>query len=284
MGKYKVHSADEFYSDEAQRPCARGKWCASKDFNGEPALGPRALCSADRDHLVTAIEALPGLHMKLYMILGVKGSGSDGPRVSGGLKTPPIPIRPDVDALMRRILDVLSSWEERVRLVARLSGPDTALSRRRRDEVAMTTMCRTLAAHVDVLLALEPESMMRDVDIAGHARLPEGAAGFVHPSAGWIAYQGDLGGGNAAVEIFTLIEACKSKLGLRPQHDDLLAPCWNPDCGQRMLRRRDGSAGMDDHVECRNPKCRWRYEGEQLRRLMVEEELARQRRTQKQAS
>jgi hypothetical protein len=216
--------------------------------------------------------------LELYLVLGVKGSGSDGPRVSGGGKTPPIPIRPDVDALMRRIIDVLSSWDERVRLVARLAGPDTTEARLRRGGVAITTICRTLAAHVDALLALEAEPMMRDMDLAGHTRLPGDAAGFVYPAAGWIAYQTMLGGGDAAEEIFTLLEACKSKFGFRPQHQDLLTPCWNPDCEQRMLRRWDGSTGLADHVECRAENCGWRYEGEQLQRLMVEEELAQQRR------
>jgi hypothetical protein len=280
--RYWVHSAPGGIGDEEQRPCARGKHCASRDRNHEPAVGPRALCSADRDFLVGAIEALPEMYLELYLILGAKGSGSDGPRVSGGGKTPPIPVRPDVDALMRRIVDVMSSWEERVRLVARLSGPDTALSRQRRGGVAMSTICRMLAAHVDALLALEPEPMARDMDLAGHQKLPEDAVGLVHPSAGWISYQTELDGGDAAVEVFSLYEACKSKLGFRPQHQDLLTPCWNPDCEQRMLRRRDGSAGMDDHVHCR--ACGAEYAGESLRRLMVEEELAQQRRATKEAS
>jgi hypothetical protein len=280
--RYWVHSAEEGYSEEAQRPCARGKWCASRDRNNDPAQGPRALCSVDRDFLIEAIGRLPEMYLELYLILGERGAGSDGPRVSGGGKTPPIPVRPDVDALMRRIVDVLSSWEERVRVVARLSGPDTGLSRRRRDGVAMSTMCRTLAAHVDVLLALEAEPMMRDMDISLHQRLPEDATGFVHTSAGWIGYQTELGGGDAAREIFSLHEACRSKLGWRPQHVDLLTPCWR--CEQRMLRRWDGSTGLDDHVECRAADCRERYEGERLARLMVEEDLAQQRRARKEAS
>jgi hypothetical protein len=282
MGKYRIHSADESYSDDAQRPCARGERCASRNRNGEPARGPRVLCFADRDFLIAAIQALPEMYLELYMVLGEKGSGSDGPRVSGGGKTPPIPIRPDVDALMRRIIDVLSSWDERVHWVARLAGPDTDLSRRRRDGVAMTTMCRTLSAHVDALLALEPEPMMRDMDLAAYQRLPGDAVGMVHTSAGWISYQTELGGGEAAQEIFTLHAACEAKLGRRPQHHDLLTPCWNENCEQRMLRRWDGSAGMDDHVECRS--CGDKYAGEQLQRLMVEEELAQQRRARKEAS
>jgi hypothetical protein len=282
MGKYWVHSAPDGLGDETQRSCARGKHCASRNSNGEPALGPRALCSADKDFLVAALEALPDMYLELYLILGEKGSGSgDGPRVSGGAKTPPIPIRPDVNALMARIVEELTSWDARVRFIANrdLKGHEE----RRRAGVAMSTACRTLAANVDVLLALEPETMNRSVAEGVVASRPEDTEGHVRP-AGWAILRKELGGADAAVEIFTLFEKCKSKLGWRPQHQDLLTPCWNPDCEQRMLRRWDGSMGLDDFVECRADRCGWKYEGEQLQRLMVAEELAQQRRGQKEAS
>lgn len=270
MGKYKVHSTDEFYSDDVQRPCARGKRCASRNQNKEPALGPRALCSADRDFLVAAIEKLPEMYLELYMILGEKGAGGgDGPRVSGGGKTPPIPIRPDVDALMRQIVDVLSSWEERVTVVARLSGPDTSLSRSRRGGVAMTSTCRTLTAHVDALLALEAEPMMRDTDIAGHERLPEDAVGMVHTSAGWISYQTSLGGAEAAQEVFALHAACRSKLGYTRRSVLLRSRCWDCDASGHLVRE-DGAAGLDDFVTCR--ACRTEYKGERLALLVAAED------------
>jgi hypothetical protein len=219
------------------------------------------------------------MYLELYLILGERGSGADGPRVSGGAKTPPIPWRPDVNALMVRIVEELSSWEWRVREVARLDI--TGMEMPRRDSVAMSTACRTLATHVDVLLALTPEPMNRTVGESVVASLPDDAEGNVRP-AGWAILRKELGGADAAVEIFTLLEKCKSKLGWRAQHEDLLSPCWNEECEQRMLRRWDGSTGLDDFVECRN--CGWRYEGEQLQGLMVEEELAQQRRHQKEAS
>jgi hypothetical protein len=269
MGKYRVHSMDESYSDDAQRPCARGRHCVSRSSNGDPMEGPRALCSADRDHLVSAIGRLPEMYLELYMALGEKAAGSDGPRVSGGVKTPPIPIRPDVDALMRRIVDVLSSWDERVRHVARLAGPDTDDARRRRAGVAMSTMCRTLAAHVDALLALEPEPMMRDMDISGHPRLPEDAVGVVHTSAGWISYQTELDGGDAAVEIFALHALCRSRLGLTRKSVLLRSRCWDCDASGKLVRE-DGAAGLDDHVTCR--ACGSEYTGLRLNELMVDED------------
>lgn len=268
MGKYRIHSTDESYSD-AQRPCARGKHCASRNSNGDPMEGPRALCSTDRDFLVAAIERLPEMYTELYLQLGEKGTGGDSLRVSGGGKTPPVPINLGTDALMRRILDVLSSWDERVRNVARLSGPDTDDARRRRAGVAMTTMCRTLAAHVDALLALEAEPMMRDMDISGHPRLPEDAVGVVHTSAGWISYQTDLDGGDAATEVFALHALCRSRLGLTRKSVLLRSRCWDCDASGKLVQE-DGAAGLDDHITCR--ACGTEYMGERLALLMAAED------------
>jgi len=269
MGKYRIHSTDEYYSDDAQRPCARGRHCASRNANGEPAEGPRALCSADRDFLVTAIERLPEMYTELYLRLGEKGAGDDSLRVSGGGRTPPVPINLGTDALMRRIVDVLSSWDERVRYVARLSGPDTDEARRRRAGVAMTTMCRTLAAHVDALLALEAEPMMRAMDISGHPKLPEDAVGVVHTSAGWISYQTELDGGDAAEEIFGLHALCRSRLGLTRKSVLLRSRCWDCDASGKLVRE-DGAAGLDDHITCR--ACGTEYIGLRLNELMVDEQ------------
>ena len=262
-----------------QRPCARGERCASRDHNGEPALGPRVLCTADRDILHRCIEQLPELYLELWMRLGTKNTSSDGPRISGGGKTPPTPIRLDIEALMARMLEILTSWEERVRYVAGLDM--SHIGQPRRHGVAITSMCRTLASHLDALLALEPEPMNRSVPETAVQSLPDDAEGHVRP-AGWAVLIQDLGGADAALEIFSLHAAARSKLGHTPQHHDLLTPCWNEDCEQRMLRRWDGASGLEDFVECRN--CGWKYEGEQLQRLMVEEELAQQRRARKVAS
>jgi hypothetical protein len=269
MGRYRVHSTDESYSNDAQRPCARGSRCASRNSNGEPMEGPRALCSTDRDFLIAAIEKLPEMYGDLYLQLGDKGATGDSMRVSGGGRTPPVPINLGTDALMRRILDVLSSWEERVGVIVGLSGMDTRASRRRRDGVAMSTMCRTLAGQVDVLLSLEAEPMMRAMDLSGHPRLPEDAVGVVHTSAGWISYQTDLGGGDAAQEIFGLHDLCRSRLGLTRKSVLLRSRCWDCDASGKLVRE-DGAAGLDDHVTCR--ACGTEYIGLRLNELMVDEQ------------
>lgn len=277
-----VHSDphdDGYWKGEgAQRPCARGERCASRDRNGEPALGPRALCTADRDILHRVIEQLPELYLELWMRLGLKGS-PDGPRVSGGGKTPPTPLRLDIEALMARMSGTLAVWEERVRVVANLDLD--SIGQRRRHGVAMTSMCRTLAAHLDVLLALGPEPTNRYVPEERVTAIPEGVDRYPQPDGSVVVIE-ELDGGDAANQILELQHAARSKLGYTPRHYDLLTPCWNPDCEERRLRRWDGSAGLEDVIECRN--CGTRYEGEQLRRLMVEEELAQQRRARKEAS
>lgn len=279
MGNRHIRPAGEDYSgDEEQRPCARGKWCRSRNEKGEPTLGPRVLCSADRDSLRRTIEALPELYLELWTRLGTKSS-SDGPRVSGGGKTPPTPINLSIDAFMSRMVEVLESWEERVRIVARLNLD--GIGQARRDSVAMYAMCRTLTAHLDVLLALGPEPMNRSVDDTRLAALPDDAEGHVRP-AGWAILRQDLDGGDAAVEIWALERSARGKLGYTPRHQDLLSPCWNLDCEQRMLRRWDGAAGMDDHVVCR--ACGEKYEGDQLARLMADEQRLKEHRARKEAS
>lgn len=264
--RYWIHSAEEGYSEEAQRPCARGERCASRDRNGEPAFGPRVLCSADRDFLLQAIEALPDMYLELYLRLGDRGGSGDGPRVSGGGKTAPIPIRSDISALMTQIVEELTSWDERVRLVANLDM--TGVDLPRRDSVAMTTACRTLATHVDVLLALGPEPMNRSVAEHAVAALPDDAEGHIRP-AGWAIVREDLDGGDAALEIFNLHARCRSKLGYTRKHVLLRSRCWDCDASGKLVRY-DGASGLDDHVTCQ--ECRSEYVGPRLVSLMADEE------------
>lgn len=282
-----IHSdpnADDGYwrGHGEQRPCARGERCASRDRNGQPALGPRVLCSADRDIVLRCLQQLPQLYVELWMNLNTIGTTHTNSPMVGGTHahtSPPLLIRGDVDALMTRIVEVLGGWEARVVHVAHLDT--TGVDGPRRHGVAVSTMCRTLTTQIDVLLALEPEPMNRSIDAGRVSALPEDADGTIRPE-GWAILRQDLSGADAALDILSLHSACRAKLGYRPQHHDLLSPCWNPDCEQRMLRRWDGSVGMEDHVECR--ACGERYEGERLARLMVDEDRAQQRRTRKEAS
>jgi hypothetical protein len=266
---------DDHVGDEGLHDCARGERCAARTTvagqGGERVIVPaqtyRTYCEADRDRIKDCLADLPGHYSELRARIGDKGRAS-GPRVSGGGRTPPIPINLGIDALTRQIEEMILSWDARVRPIARLAGlaaPDHAHG--------VSTACWTLKEHVDVLLGLNADSMARTMDLARHEYLPGDAIGWVHLTAEWILYYADLGGEAAGREILNLHHRCLKVLGHTPQHHDLITPCWV--CGERALRRHDGSAGLADHVECM--QCREQYLGSRLSKLMVEEEQAQQR-------
>ncbi|OLT13033.1 hypothetical protein BJF79_03800 [Actinomadura sp. CNU-125] len=259
-------------SDE-MHDCARGIHCAARTTtieDGEritiPAQTYRTFCDVDRDRIADVLTDLPARYAELAARIGERRR-SDGPRVSGGGRTAPIPINTAVDALLRTVEEIVLSWDERVRDVARLTDL-TAANR----AAAIPVACGMLAAHVDVLLTLDPETMARTMDLAHIEHLPEDVSGWVR-SGGWVLYNVDLGAEHAGVELLNLHHRTLKMLGYTPQHHPLITPCW--ECGERGLRRHDGTAGLADHVECLN--CREQYLGGRLNRLMVEEDEAQQR-------
>lgn len=278
---YWVHSApDDMDVNGGQRPCARGEHCAAatvvRDDDGasvrEPAYSPRVFCDACRDVVERCLRWLPERYLELAVRLGDRRNG-DGPKVSGG-GVSSVPLRLDVDALMCDVVSVVASWDERVRVLARLSGPDTAASRRRRETVALSRMCTTLAAHLDALLGLPAEPMRRFVRLEDSDDWDDGDTPVLrHYWAGWAEVIVDLSGADAGEEVIALDRRCRSLLGWTPQHENLPVPCW--DCGLRTLRRYDGGAGLEDEAECTNPDCRTRYVDDRFTRLMVDVANAR---------
>jgi len=188
--------------------------------------------------------------------------------VSGGGRTAPIPINLAVDALLRQIEEIVLSWDERVRTVASLTDLTAPTT-----HAAVTAAAGMLTAHVDALLGLDSQDMTRTMDLARAEHLPDDANGWVHPAAEWIQYNTALGGADAGREVLNLHHRALKLLGRTPLHHDLITPCW--ECGERSLRRHDGTTGLADHVECMD--CREQYLGSRLRALMVEEEQAQQR-------
>ena len=270
--------------DDGQRECARGDHCAGRTTvlqDGKNIIVPAptytAYCVADRARIVNCLTDLPKRFEELSDHLGDIGTSSSGPRVSGSRSSgPPVPVNLGVDAFQRQILEILVSWEERVRAVVPLSPIDG----RRRDQTAVTTASTILAAHIDALLALPADAMTRSLDLARASHLPDGATGVVHPYAAWIAYNADADGVSAGEEILRLHWRCLARLGHTPRHHDLLTACW--ECELPRLRRWDGTAGLADYVTCR--QCGSEYLGERLALLMVEEENTLRRRATKQAS
>ena len=234
-----------------------------------PAPTYTAYCVADRSRIVNCLNDMPARYRQLGERLGDVGSaGPQGLRVSGGGATSArLPINLGTEAFQSHIVEILTSWEERVRLAARLTDVDG----NRRDYVAVTAASGILAAHIDALIALPAETMARSVDLARIADFAdEETTGVVHPNAGWASLNDDLDGIDAGVEILRLHYRTLARLGWTPQHHDLKTACW--DCDVPRLRRWDGTAGLADHVACRN--CDSEYLGDRLARLMVEENNA----------
>lgn len=170
MPRYWIHSAPDDLTD-GMRECARAGRCSDPriDTTGGkttrlPALTPRAFCDSCRGAIARALDALPLLFVRVHMELGGIRGEAGGPVVSVS-KSAPVPLSLAADELIRLILATLVSWEERVRTVARLSELDTATSRRRRDGAILTQAWTILSAHLDALLALEPEPMIRDGEL-----------------------------------------------------------------------------------------------------------------------
>lgn len=261
-------------AEEGQHPCARGEHCSARETlieDGQrivvPAPTYQVFCHADRDRIQACLGELPGRYRQLEDRIGDKGR-ADGMRVSGGNAAPGQPYSLGIDAFQRQIVDVVLSWDERVRVPAELADL-TAES----VDAAVRAACGMLAAHIDALLSLDPDRMTRREDIARVERLPADATGSVFPYAGWVWYETSLGGREAGIEVLNLHHRALGRLGLTPQHQDLISRCWA--CGERDLRRHDGTAGLADHVECL--RCLEQYLGPRLRHLMVEEDAAQQR-------
>lgn len=267
-----VHAQE---SDEGQHDCARGERCtARKTVPGEggarvvvPAQTYRTFCDPDRDRIRDCLEELPGRYAELRDRIGDRRP-VEGPRVSGGGRSKPLPINLGIDALLRQIEEITLSWDEHIRIIARRADLTAATH-----SEAVAEACRSLAAHIDAFLSFEPTDMSRTMDLARHEHLPDDATGWVHPSGEWIQYNTTLGPADAGTEVFNLHHRSLKMLGRTPLHHDLIIKCW--ECDERKLRRHDGSAGLADHVECQH--CREQYLGSRLNSLMVEEEQAQKR-------
>lgn len=281
---YQTHTTHGVGDTDGQRPCARGDRCLEADFSHGPdgmrvrqgALGYRALCDSDRTFLLTCVEALPGYYEELADRIGDKSSGH-GEKVSGSREAP-IPINVTVDELMVELVNVIASWAGRVEHVARLTSVFTDGPLRAAAGEPVALMCQTLAAHLDVLLALTAEPMTRFVTLADAAKYAAaGVPGHVHPHAGYAEVTPDLSGADAGLEIIKLNGRCRWLLGYTGKDDRIGGRCLS--CEQLdVLIRPDGAAGLADHAEC--SACGARYYGDQYRLLMrdvYEQEIAHQK-------
>lgn len=212
---YRVRVAESAAIPRSARRCARGDRCpgaqAGDDGEMQPAWAEEAaFCLRDYRHIARCLDELPEKYVELRSQIGSKSPQGDD-RVSGS-RTPPVPVRLDYDALIRDMLLVLTSWEEVLRTSASLTPLDTVMSRRRRDEIALTAAVALLTAHFDRLLALPVAPMRRIRSMRQAADLPPGTLGLVHPAGDYAEIIIELGGADAGLEIINLHYRARSVL------------------------------------------------------------------------
>jgi hypothetical protein len=224
--------------DDGKRDCARGEWCSGYQVvteGGEtrrtPARSYQPFCPKDRRCLETDLHQIPAQFVHLAAEIGNPVKNGQMIRMPFG---PRMPIRVDIDTLMRAIVESLSSWHERIADVDHLSYPYTRVSRYQRQMVAVRDAERALIHRVDILLALDRQPMDRTRRVVTE-RDPKGRA------TEDVIETEFLDGADAGMEIFTLRYLCRAVLGeTKARPEELLGvPCRREECDQRALRRAE---------------------------------------------
>lgn len=229
-------------ADTGMRDCALGGWCegatVQRDADGKvtgrfPAQSYQAACAGCSAATAAALHStepgisdLPRLYALLAGEIGVPSQDTLGIHMPFG---PSLPLRGDVDALMRGTVIVLVSWQSRVAThpQLRLSVPDPAAVARR-PGVHVQHAARVLHAHLGPLIALEAAPM----DRTRHNEL----------------VTLDLDGGDACAEILRLYAQARSVLGeVSPRPEELTGiRCYQ--CRYKALVRANAPLKADDTV------------------------------------
>lgn len=224
--------------EDGKRDCYRGQWCAGYEIVTEdghakrrPARVYQPFCPKDRRMLEADLAQMPAQFIHLAAEIGNPVKNGQMIRMPFG---PRIPIRIDIDTLMRAIVESLSSWHERVADAGSLTYPSASLSRLQRQMVAVRNAERILVHRVDPLLALGMEPMWRTRRVITE-RDPKGR------STEDVAVNEYLDGADAGMEIFTLRYLCRAALGeTRAKPEELLGvPCRREECDKLALRRAE---------------------------------------------
>lgn len=274
LSRYWIHSAPEDYTpDHGLRECARAERCPDshlQEAGGQTirvgAPTPRAFCDTCRGTIDRALRELPAYWGRVHTTLGHR-TRHPGPKVTLP-KTPPVPLSLAADELLRDIVAVAVSWWERVATVARLHVPDTAASRNLVSYDVVKNACSVLAAHLDALLALDEQPMMRAVPLREAAHLPPGTTGLVHRTAGYADVVLHLDGARAGLEILQLHHRCRRHVGeTNAPARHLPTPCLHP-CGYKQLFETLNGEGQFDGARCR--QCGTTYTAQEYQDLVTE--------------
>lgn len=285
--------AREYWDDSESggTACACGRHCAERDYQGNPARGPRAFCETDRSHIGAAIRGLPQAYAELSLRLAK--SGQQDERVSGSREAA-VPVDLETETFMRHIVLVTLTWEEIVRSAFSLSNPDLCLSCagdgerdgrqcpacqgsgviRSRDGVALQRACVLLGGEDDdrtgylgPLLSLEAGQVIRPVP--GSKRLAELKPGTVISidSAGDAWEQGEMDGTGAGLEFLALNGRARGMLGLSRQRRRVAeVPCDG--CrGKTLVQSEAKAGGWEPVVRC--TACPTAYTGAAYDLLMA---------------
>lgn len=223
---------------EGDRDCARGEWCASAvrtrldDGTTEriPEKGPRAFCAADEAIIGTALRGFPDTWKRLWPALLDHVTCEVLVRVPFG---PSVPVRTDVDLVMRALVDCALAWHERVAEVAALARPDTQEWRRRalgrHAPVLLADSVAVLAERVTVLLALAPGPMLRPSLVAALG------CGQAEREFGDVVLM-NAAGEHAGTEVLTLDYLARAALGETNPDLGRIDGIQCEQCGRKSLR------------------------------------------------
>lgn len=240
---------------EGQRPCARGRLCASAkkaeqpDGTTEriPGLTYQAFCPACTDHIVTALTDLPGAYARIEEEYGSPvRRGDHALRVPFG---PSVPIRLDVDALQREAPPVIGGWAARVRHVPGLHLSDPEHGDPATIE-GFAEACKMLRTHPGPLLSLQAAWMTRTyrLPLDEETEALIGDEEILRAGDDFVTVQVPCDGATAGNEILRLAWRSTAALGeLRAKPQELLGvPCRGDGCGWMTLVRADPPADPSD--------------------------------------
>lgn len=255
-----VHSdpdADDGYWRTARRgsrsECARKERCTNPRIDDDGKTGPAwtrtVFCGKDMGRIRWALRKIPELYVELWIEIGEKPRRGDD-RVSGSREAP-VPVRLDVDALMREAEFTLAVWAERVRFEspAGLALPDTEAGRRQRPGVSLASSAELLCEHLVTLVTLPADMVAWSASL--HRVRTELAdqidaeiiTGQVKPG-GWAALVSEASGADAGMTVLELYHRMRRALGLNAIVYRLRAPCSS--CGAADIRQAQG----DEYAEC----------------------------------
>ena len=242
--------------EEAGEPCACAEMCSGATVKLQedgtrlrvPALTPRVFCTACETRIAGSLTDLPGFYRRMGAELGEPSRRGRPVRVPFG---PRIPLREDLDALMRLTTRTLRGWEARTRAVPPAWTPPVQAPLDTPGSV--TAAADTIGLRLGACLALQPGWMARSFDL--HPGRRNEAAALSRELAELEAVHGDkemvrlgvdfislrvlVSGRDAGLEILHLHYRARSALGETrslPESFDGI-PCRS--CGDIALERAE---------------------------------------------